>query len=266
MTSRYEEELVYYPGDVARYDILSRHKKAQKIQQILHDYQRTNPASIIFGKCLDIGCGPGIISAGLASEFDTVIAIDLDRQAIRYGQRHHETSNLIFSLGDVGRLPLPDEAFDVVICAQVYEHVLDPELLAAEIWRVLKPGGCCFFSGPNRLALMEEHYFLPFLSWLPRPMANAYVRLTKRGAFYDAAPWYLWQIKKLWRRFQCYDYSFELIRRPHHFAMGDGLKKWSWVADLPPILLNLLVIFLPNYNWMLRKPPITVRTPTQVEA
>lgn len=247
-------DLVYYPSDVARFDVLSRLRKAEKIQRILQDYQCKYRHQDTLGKCLDIGCGPGIIIGSLAQACDEVIGIDLDEYAVRYGQQRNEKVNLIFMVGDVGHLPLPDATFDTVICAQVYEHVVDPYRLVSEIWRVLKPGGICFFSGPNRLAIIEEHYFLPFLSWLPRPMADVYVRLTRRGHFYDAYPWYLWQIEKLWQCFERCDYTLELIRRPQYYMMGNSLQRWSWLADLPPLFLKGLMIFLPNYNWILTKP------------
>ncbi len=63
--------------------------------------------------------------------------------------------------------PLEDESCDLVICAQVYEHVPDDRRLAEEVYRVLKPGGVVFFSGPNWLFPIEGHYHLPFLHWLP---------------------------------------------------------------------------------------------------
>jgi len=37
----------------------------------------------------------------------------------------------------------------------------------------------------SRLALIEPHYRLPFLSWLPRPLATAYLRLSGRGSSYE---------------------------------------------------------------------------------
>jgi ubiquinone/menaquinone biosynthesis C-methylase UbiE len=244
-----------YPSDVARYDIASRRRKAEKIRSILRDYKLIYSSPETLGRCLDIGCGPGIITNRLAQACDKVIGIDLDKKAILYGREHQMRSNLQFLVGSISHLPLPSQNFDTVICAQVYEHVPDPQQLVSEIWRVLKPGGLCFFSGPNRLAILEEHYFLPFLSWLPHPWADTFVRLSGRGAFYDANPWYLWQIERLWGDFQRYDYTLELIRRPQDFMMGPQLGRWSWVAALPPVVLRLLVYFLPNYNWVLQKPP-----------
>lgn len=54
-----------------------------------------------------------------------------------------------------------------------------------EIHRVLRPDGILYMATATRWLLMEPHYHLPFLSWLPRPAAGLYLRATKRGTDYD---------------------------------------------------------------------------------
>jgi SAM-dependent methyltransferase len=44
-------------------------------------------------------------------------------------------------VADAHNLPIDDDTFDVVVCSEVFEHLRDPVRAAAEIWRVLKPGG-----------------------------------------------------------------------------------------------------------------------------
>ena len=140
------------------------------------------------------------------------------------------------------------------ICAQVYEHVSDQTALAKEVWRVLRPGGICFFSGPNRLALMEEHYWLPLLSWLPRPIAHLYLRAFRRERFYDAYPLSQWGIRKLWKAFIIHDYTARLLREPKRFNMVGRIGKLGWIGRLPTPFLRALLLFAPNYNWVLEKP------------
>ncbi len=48
-----------------------------------------------------------------------------------------------------------DNKFHVVICNQMYEHVPDPERLMNEIFRILTPGGICYFGAINRLKIIE---------------------------------------------------------------------------------------------------------------
>ena len=128
------------------------------------------------------------------------------------------------------------------------------EWLADEVWRVLRPGGVCFFSGPNRLALMEEHYWLPLLSWLPRPAAHLYMRAFKRGRWYDAYPRFYWQIRSLWRAFTIHDYTLPMLREPERFAVDRRFGKIAWIGRLPARLLGSLAFLVPNFNWVLVKP------------
>lgn len=51
-------------------------------------------------------------------------------------------------LGDVQRLPFPDDSFDTVLCTEVLEHVPDPWGAVREIRRVLRPGGQALLTSP----------------------------------------------------------------------------------------------------------------------
>lgn len=252
MNGRYEQKKQYYPSDIARYDIPSRQRKGEKILQIILDFTGKNGLEPTH--CLDIGCGPGIISDKIATQFSSTVGIDLDSNAIQFGNHNKISENLKLQLGNVEILPYADAMFDVVVCAQVYEHVSNPEKLVSEIWRVLKPGGICFFSGPNRLALIEEHYFLPLLSWFPHSISNIYVRLFGKNTFYDAYPWYFWQLRRLWQQFDCTDYTFEILHRPDDFGLTGMATHFTWTIYLPELLRRLVQIFIPNYNWILQKP------------
>jgi SAM-dependent methyltransferase len=49
-----------------------------------------------------------------------------------------------------GRLPYPDHSFDIIYSRYVFEHVQDPDAVARELLRVLKPGGLIAALTPNR--------------------------------------------------------------------------------------------------------------------
>ena len=165
-----------------------------------------------------------------------------------------EVNRVDFAQGDGSRMPFDDAMFDIVICAEVYEHAPHQAQLAAEIWRVLRPGGVCFFSGPNRLAVVEEHYWLPFLSWLPQTLSDAYVRLSGQGSRYDIAPLSFWQLRHLWGRFVIQDYAIEMILHPERFWVQDKVGNLHWLAKLPLPILEAAMPLMPNFNWILLKP------------
>lgn len=231
-----------------RYD--TRQAKSEKILAVLRQQFGADLSAL---HCLDVGCAIGVITAGAAPSFRFTVGIDLDLPAIQQAAAHYSSPALQFAMASGHAIPFPDNSFDVIICAQVYEHSTDQPALAAEIYRVLRPDGACFFSGPNRLWILEEHYWLPFLSWLPHPLADRYMRLFKRGPVYDAYPRTYWTIRKLWRRFQINDYTAHIIRNPQQYNLQRGLGRLSFLGRLPLGLLNLMKPFFPNYNWILVK-------------
>ena len=148
-------------------------------------------------------------------------------------------------------VPFADESLDVAVCAQVYEHVPDASLMLEELHRVLVPGGTVFFSGPNLLFPIEPHYHLPFLHWLPRPMAGALLRWTGKGDRYYEKPVTLWSLRGLTQAFEVQDISVEVMRRygaPQHRLLQLLLQR------VPDAVWKLLTPLLPNYNWILYKP------------
>jgi SAM-dependent methyltransferase len=103
---------------------------------------------------LDIGCGPGTISIGLAQAVapGKVIALDASSNQIEAGRRRAaeaQISNLQFQDGSVYSLPFPAEEFDVVFAHAVFEHLKEPDSALREIRRVLKPAGRIALRSPD---------------------------------------------------------------------------------------------------------------------
>ncbi len=229
----------------------SRTLKARKILSILQDF--LGPA-LQTSRGLDVGCADGAITRELVSKFLYLVGSDVDQIAIHRAGKI-DLPNLSFMISDGSQIAISDESIDVVICAQVYEHAEKQQGLADEIWRVLRPGGVCFFSGPNRLAIIEEHYWLPFLSWFPHPLSDVYMRIMKRGQVYDIKPMFWWQTRKLWQRFEQHDYVEQIIKNPQRFSMDKTIGFLTPVLRrLPSILFRGVKILVPNFNWILVKP------------
>lgn len=115
---------------------------------------------------LDLGCGDGRLTTELRAESVTVAdvsAVALERARVRLpGARFVE-------LEPDAPLPLPDCAYDLVLCAETIEHVRDIQLLLSEARRVLRPGGRLALTTPAHsrwtgLAVLVrgfEHRFPP---------------------------------------------------------------------------------------------------------
>ena len=231
-------------------DHASRENKARKILSALRDYLGPDLSGLT---CLDLGCYAGLISSLLAREMRQVIGLDIDLEALSSGRQRTEGTNLEFVQATAGRLPFRDARFDVVICAQVYEHTPEPEGMMAEVWRVLRDGGVCFFSGPNKLEFVEKHYRLPMLHWLPPRLASVYLHLTGRGTHYDVSPRTYWQLRAMLRKFEIIDYTTAMLRDPERYSCASEIPASSWVRRIPRWVWKPFIWALPNYNWLLVK-------------
>ncbi|HEX5415759.1 MAG TPA: class I SAM-dependent methyltransferase, partial [Chloroflexota bacterium] len=82
--------------------------------------------------------------------------------------------------GTADRLEFEDAAFDVVMLANVYEHILPDRRVASfrEIRRVLRPDGVVVGQIPNPYFPIESHSRLPFMGWLPIRAQRVYWKLT----------------------------------------------------------------------------------------
>ena len=95
-------------------------------------------------RVLDVGCGPGTITADLADLVPRgrVTGIDADAGIIEQARAAGGARpNLDFAVGDVYALGYPDASFDVVHAHQVLQHVTDPVGALREMIRVCRPGG-----------------------------------------------------------------------------------------------------------------------------
>ena len=59
---------------------------------------------------------------------------------------------------DLASIPVPSNSYDFVLLTQVIEHLPEPERVLRELFRVLKPGGCMWFSGPLFYPEHEQPY------------------------------------------------------------------------------------------------------------
>jgi len=91
------------------------------------------------GDALDVGCGDGRLAAEL--DCDRLTLADVSDVALARAARRHGPAATAVALTPDAPLPLPDNAFDLVLCADTVEHVRDLQLLLSECRRVLRPGG-----------------------------------------------------------------------------------------------------------------------------
>jgi 2-polyprenyl-3-methyl-5-hydroxy-6-metoxy-1,4-benzoquinol methylase len=96
-----------------------------------HDRMLALSQSLKRGRVLDFGGGNGVLLRDLSKRFDEVVCVDLNADIAREVVRLYKLPNVQVMADDIFKLGLPDGHFDMVIAAQVLEHVLE---LAASCW------------------------------------------------------------------------------------------------------------------------------------
>jgi len=232
------------------YDTKSREIKANKTILILKNYLK----DVSNLKLLDIGCSTGIMTKEYAKHFSEVTGVDIDSQAIKYASRKYKFDNLIFKETPIEENTFNDQIFDVITCSHIYEHVPSDINLMSEIFRLLKPGGVCYFAAGNRFQIIEPHYKLPFLSYFPKSISNLYIRLfTKEKEYYETHK-SLKNLKKLVNKFEIIDYTLDVLKYPTKYSASEMLKENTIKYHIVNLISKIFYFLVPTYIWILKKP------------
>ncbi len=236
----------------AALDLAGRLPKAEKIALLL----ALRPASGQRLRLLEIGTGSGAIAHYFATRagFDCdVDAVDVvDQRKVVDGYRFRTVSGI--------ELPFADASFDAVISNHVIEHVGDHDDQRAhlrEIARVLKPAGVAYLATPNRWQLVEPHYRLAFLSWLPRSWRNGYLRLRGGGDYYDCEPLTMPELESMLRASGlgyanvCWDAIRAMSATEARRSVAVVLA-----SRIPHVLAQPLRRFSPTHVYLLRRPAL----------
>ncbi len=202
---------------------------------------------------IDVGCSGGFFTSVISPYFEEVLGVDIDMPALKIADNNKSNHNLLYIAGDSLQLPLPDKSVDLLICNHVYEHVPDPQMMFSDILRVLKDDGVCYLGAASRWIIMEPHYHLPFLSWMPKSMANIYMRLFNRGQYYYENLTTCAGIKQMTKNFQVDDYTLKIISNPDFFHARDMIPKNGIISKIPMWVWKLCYGILPTYILILRR-------------
>lgn len=229
----------------------SRVHKARKIIGIVGQ-ERFRKARRI----LEIGCGSGVIASTLSELGDPALEV----HAVDVVDNRVEREGYHFRLVDGTTLPFADAQFDLVVSNHVIEHVGPPAEQArhlAEIHRVLAPGGRVYLAVPNRWRLVEPHFRLPLLSWLPQALADRYVRAARRGSHYDCLPLGHRTAMAAFRAagFDAHDATVPALRLTLGIEHGDSALAARLARGLPGWLARLAMPIMPTYVFVLEAGP-----------
>jgi 2-polyprenyl-6-hydroxyphenyl methylase/3-demethylubiquinone-9 3-methyltransferase len=167
------------PAEIAKFEELaarwwdphSEFKPLHDINPLRLDYiERLEP---LRGKrVLDVGCGGGLLSEGMAARGAQVTGIDMGAAPLSVAKLHLYESGLEIDYRQITAEQMAAEhpgAFDVVTCLEMLEHVPSPDSVIAACARLVKPGGLVVFSTINRnpkaylFAIVGAEYVLRML-------------------------------------------------------------------------------------------------------
>jgi 2-polyprenyl-6-hydroxyphenyl methylase/3-demethylubiquinone-9 3-methyltransferase len=147
-------------------------KPLHQLNPVRLDYLEQR-AGIAGKRYLDVGCGGGLLSEGLATRGAEVTGIDMADGPLSVARLHLKKSrleNVRYLQSSAEALAVTEAGtYDVVTCMEVIEHVPDPQSLVAACKQLARPGGEVFFSTINRnvkafmMAIVGAEYVMRML-------------------------------------------------------------------------------------------------------
>lgn len=226
---------IYVRQPHAVLDLPSRQLKAIKIERLLG-----LNASMGNIRLLEIGVGSG----GISHYFGTHASERYEVNAVDVVDSRVVTEGYTFTQVNGTELPFTSDYFDVVISNHVIEHVGDDEAQAKhllELNRVMKPNGMGYLAVPNRWMLVEPHYKLVFLSWLPVRYRSAYLKRFRGVDYYDCKPLEMYELESKLKIANLY---FENISVKALRVVFEIEGKKSFLQKLVAFMSNYVLKFL----------------------
>jgi SAM-dependent methyltransferase len=168
----------------AKYDAVWSSSTRQFIPPLLDAAQVGEKMAV-----LDVGCGPGYVSAAAAERGAVPIGMDFSQEMVGIAKRLFP--QIEFREGDAQKLPFADGDFDRVMANFALLHLASPERACAEACRVLKPGGRFGFT---TWARVEQNPFVKLVDDAIQAHANLDVKLP------PGPPYYLFEGPEEFRR------------------------------------------------------------------
>jgi ubiquinone/menaquinone biosynthesis C-methylase UbiE len=155
-----EKEIAFFDAHAAadEYDVFTPDASARLVEAFVR-LSRLKPGA----RVADLGCGSGAFTHLLKRAGYDCVGLDLSPKLIALARRKYP--GIEFLEGDVERLPFAAESLDGVLLSGIVHHLPDPSRCAAEVFRVLRPGGSFVAFDPNRMN--------PFM-WLYRDRSSPF--------------------------------------------------------------------------------------------
>ncbi|GAB2870651.1 class I SAM-dependent methyltransferase [Nocardioides pacificus] len=243
--TRRTAQLAYSELQDKTHDERKRRRKAAKIVAVLrHFLGREDLAGL---RALDIGCSTGFTVDTLRAAGCEVVGLDIDVPGLAHAATEFG-AHASFLCADGAALPLADRSVDIVVFNHIYEHVVDADRVMAEIRRVLADDGVVYLGLGNRWGVVEPHYRLPFLSWLPPRVADRYVALSGRADDYYERFRGRAALQRMCAPLRLWDYTYTVLGDPVAFEATDMVP--PRLARLPHAAWRAAAPVMPTFIWV----------------
>ncbi|OGM02426.1 hypothetical protein A2115_03115 [Candidatus Woesebacteria bacterium GWA1_41_8] len=171
---------------------------------------------------LDVGSGRGTYTRYLAEKVKRVVGVEPFLPAYQIAVKNNTSKKASYHNCKIENFVTKDR-FDLAINLTTIEHMPDGLKSFKRIFRLLKDGGIVYVTAPNKLWPLESHYNLLFLSYLPLPVANYYLKITGKGNSYRECSYSktYWGMKRFFGQFPC-TYKF-IVPSPDSKYLGLGI-------------------------------------------
>ncbi|MBY8125468.1 bifunctional 2-polyprenyl-6-hydroxyphenol methylase/3-demethylubiquinol 3-O-methyltransferase UbiG [Vibrio fluvialis] len=135
------------------WDLEGEFKPLHQINPLRLNYVLERADGLFGKKVLDVGCGGGILAESMAREGALVTGLDMGKEPLEVARLHAlETGTKLTYIQSTIEDHAQDnaQAYDVVACMEMLEHVPDPLSVIQSCAALVKPGGHVFFSTLNR--------------------------------------------------------------------------------------------------------------------
>ena len=141
-----QKEVAFFDAHAAadEYDVFTPESSARLVDAFVRLSALTPGARVA-----DLGCGSGAFTHLLARKGYACVGLDISPKLVELGRRKYP--DVEFIEGDVEHLPFPDASLDGILLSGIVHHLPDPSGCAAEVFRVLRPGGRFVAFDPNRM-------------------------------------------------------------------------------------------------------------------
>src|SRR3989338_9702537 len=194
-------------------------------------------------KFLVFGFGSGGVAIAFNQAGAIVSGVDVNPELKVIAERNVTLNSATadFRIYNGTEFPYDDNYFDYIVCFSVLEHVSFPEKLLNEMLRVLKPKGRILLTLPNKYYPKETHTLAYFVSYMPRSLANLYLKILKRSPLEDDNL-HFYSYFDILRMLEKTSYQYELL-----------YKELGKTSKIKKALILMLKKFNIHYTALLRQ-------------